>query len=160
MDRAQRPHEAPDLGLAARTVTLAVVAAPNSPGARPVRVRPGKTDHRPMPRRGWASAALASTVVLVAAAGGLVLGLGPIRSGATPAASASPGPAPSAAASPAPYPLSPASAAPPIVPRGGPASTARSASGTPRSSASTRSTTSARHAPSRSAQRTPSTSDG
>ena len=107
-------------------------------------------------------AALTFGVLLVAIAGGLVLGLGLglTRAGATPVPSASPGPATPVAASPAPYPLSPASPAPPIVPRGDSASTTRSASRTPGSSTSTRSSTSPRHAPSQPAQRTRSTSDG
>jgi hypothetical protein len=59
-----------------------------------------------------------------------------------------PGPVPPAAASVAPYPLSPAFPAPPIVPRGGPDSTTRSASRRSGSSTSPRSTRSPRHVPS------------
>jgi hypothetical protein len=161
MERAERPLEAPDPGLAARTVNLAVVSgASKSPATIPAGT--GNTDGRQRPRRGWVFGALTCGVVLLATAAGLVLGLGLglTKAGATPVAPASLGSAPPVAASAAPYPLSPASPAPPIVPREGPASTARSASRTPGSSTSTRASTSPRHAPSRPAQRTRSTSDG
>ena len=158
MERAGCPREAPDPGLAARTVNLVVVpAASTSPGIPTARVGTGKTDSGQRQRRGWVFTALACCVVLVAIAGGLVLGLGLTTAGATPAPPASPAPATPVAASPAPDTLSPASPAPPIVPRAGSASTARR---TPGSSTRVRSSTSPRHAPSRPAQRTRSTSDG